>query len=336
VNINSVDIGNAFLPQYQDPTRSLAVSAVPGSAAKVAELLRPLAGYANIDQQWQEFSRTYHSIQVSANRRFHNGLSFGGNYTLTLSDKGTTGLTAPPIRLDHNADGSYVVRADQATYADLMSNPGLQRHIIKANFVWDMPDVHSTSGTMGVVAAVVNDWQMSGVFTGGSNAPYDITYQYQSNGANVNLTGSPDYAARTVITGDTGGGCSSNRFSQFTTTAFSGPLPKSLGLESGRNYMNACVDHTTDLTIARTFRLGNGRTGQIRLEMYNAFNTVVYSARQTQLQLVSPTDQTIRNPQFLADGSVDPNRLKTTAAGFGAATGAQTMRNLQLQFRFAF
>jgi hypothetical protein len=28
----------------------------------------------------------------------------------------------------------------------------------------------------------------------------------------------------------------------------------------------------------------------------------VYNARQTQLQLVSPRNQTIRNPQFLADG----------------------------------
>ena len=53
----------------------------------------------------------------------------------------------------------------------------------------------------------------------------------------------------------------------------------------------------------------------------NAFNAVVYNARQTQLQLVSPTTPPIRNSQFLADGTVDPNRLKTTSAGFGAVTG---------------
>src|SRR5205823_11582408 len=134
-SINSIDMGAAFQSQNQDPTRSAAVAAVPGSAAYVAELLRPLRGYANIDQQWQAFSRTFHSVQMSANRRFRNGVSFGGNYTLTLSDKGNTGLAAPPIRLDHNADGSYVVRADQGTFDNLMSNPGLQRHIFKANVV---------------------------------------------------------------------------------------------------------------------------------------------------------------------------------------------------------
>jgi hypothetical protein len=63
---------------------------------------------------------------------------------------------------------------------------------------------------------------------------------------------------------------------------------------------------------------------------------VVYNARQTQLQLVSATNQTIRNSQFLADGTVHPTRLKTTAAGFGAATGAQALRTVQAQIRFAF
>ena len=332
VNINSIDLGAAFLPQNQDPTRSAAVAAVAGSGAYVQELLRPIRGYANIDQQWQEFERTFHSMQFSANRRFRNGVSFGGNYTLSLSDNGTTGV---PLRLQHAADGSYSIREDQAIFNDLMKNQGLQRHIVKANFIWNLPDWHTT-GAARIAAAVVNDWQLSGIFTAGSGARYDITYVYQNNGQNVNLTGSPDYAARTVINGDTGSGCSGDRFKQFTTTAFSGPLPGSVGLESGRNYMIGCADKTTDLAIARLFKLGGARTAQLRIEMYNAFNTVVYNARQTQLQLVSPTNQTIRNPQFLADGSVDPSRLKTTSAGFGAVTGAQPMRTVQAQIRFSF
>jgi hypothetical protein len=59
VNINSIDMGTAFLPQYQDPTRSAAVAAVPGSAALVTELLRPMRGYRGIDGNGEAFSRTY-------------------------------------------------------------------------------------------------------------------------------------------------------------------------------------------------------------------------------------------------------------------------------------
>ena len=93
-NVNSVDFGAAFLPINQDPTR--APSTVSGANAYVQELLRPIRGYANIDQQWQEFDRTFHSMQFSLTRRFRDGLSFGANYTLTMSDKGTTGV---PVRL---------------------------------------------------------------------------------------------------------------------------------------------------------------------------------------------------------------------------------------------
>ena len=87
---------------------------------------------------------------------------------------------------------------------------------------------------------------------------------------------------------------------------------------------------------AAHFKFGKGRSAQLRAEMYNAFNSLVYNGRVTQLQLVSPTNQTIRNSQYLADGTVDPARLKTTAAGFGAATSAQALRAVQLQLRFAF
>jgi hypothetical protein len=55
-----------------------------------------------------------------------------------------------------------------------------------------------------------------------------------------------------------------------------------------------------------------------------------------QLQLVSPTDQTIRNSQFLPNGEVDPNRLTPEVAGFGAANGAANMRTVQVQLRFQF
>ncbi len=50
----------------------------------------------------------------------------------------------------------------------------------------------------------------------------------------------------------------------------------------------------------------------------------------------SPTDLTVVNSQYLPDGSLDPTRLTPRNAGFGAATSAQPLRNMQLQIRFAF
>ena len=71
-----------------------------------------------------------------------------------------------------------------------------------------------------------------------------------------------------------------------------------------------------DLSIARNIRIGGGKL-QPRVDMFNAFNTVVLGAaanasndnRVTQLQLNSPTDPTIRNNQLLADGTLNPARV---------------------------
>jgi hypothetical protein len=187
-----------------------------------------------------------------------------------------------------------------------------------------------------VVAALANNWQLSGIYTGQSGDRYSIGYGYQSGGGNVNITGSPNYGGRVVITGDPGSGCSSDQYRQFNTAAFSGPAVGSVGLESGQNYMTGCFENFTDLAIARNFRLGGSRMVQLRLEMFNAFNAVVYNNRNTTINFQSPTDQTVTNPQFDANGNLVPTRIRPTDAGFGAATSAFALRSMQAQIRFQF
>ncbi len=350
VDLNAVDIGAAYLAKNQDPT--LGTSAVPGATAYSTNLLRAYRGYAAINEQETRFWDEYHGLQFSVNRRFRHGLAFGTNYNLGLSLKGNTGLQ---LRIQHAADGTISVRSDQEQYEKLNENLALQRHVIKSFAVWNIPDVPSAWGAIGKY--LLNDWQLSGVLTAGSafqpgalqangstqtnvapdaNGRYDISYTYQNNGAAVNLTGSPDYNARIVFVGDPGSGCSDNQYKQFNTAAVTGPQYGSVGLESGRFLLGGCPDHTVDLAVARNIRLGGNRNVQFRLDIFNAFNTVIYNARERNVIYRSPTDLTIVNSQYLPDGSLDPTRLTPRTAGFGAATGAQPLRNMQLQLRFQF
>jgi hypothetical protein len=123
------------------------------------------------------------------------------NYTLGLSLKGNTGYgdTGLKQRLQHAADGTISLRADQAAYEKLNENLALQRHVIKSYAVWNLPNAPASFGRLG--GHLLNDWQISGVLTAGSanqplapqtnnqnNGRYDLTYTYQNNGANVNLT----------------------------------------------------------------------------------------------------------------------------------------------------
>ena len=152
----------------------------------------------------------------------------------------------------------------------------------------------------------------------------------------MNLTGSPDYAARIVYVGDPGSGCSGDQYRQFNTAAVTGPTYGSVGLESGRNILGGCPQKIVDLAIAKDVRLFGSKTLQFRLDIFNVFNTVVITNRERNVIYRSPTDLTIVNSQSLADGSLDPARRTPRTAGFGGATNAMTMRNLQLQLRFAF
>jgi hypothetical protein len=158
VNLNTVDFGAAFLPQNQD--RTLAPAATLGATAVLQDQMRPFRGYGAIQQQWGRGWRTYHSVQLAFNRRFRNGVSFGFNDTISLYDHQST---AP--RLQHNADGSFSIRADQAEADRLLGTTVNNRHIMKGNFVWDLPDIRTGGPTLKAIGLVVNDWQFSGIWS---------------------------------------------------------------------------------------------------------------------------------------------------------------------------
>ena len=363
VDLNSVDLGTAFLPQNQDVTLA---STVPGANAYATEVLRPYRGFNALSQNTGQAWNTFHSIQTAFNRRFRNGVSFGFNHTWTLSN-----IQNVNRRLEHYVDSSgqinYRNRADQQQAQDLLGDTNPTDHIVRGNFVWDLPDYRGDTLAKRVIGAVANDWQLSGVWSFSTGGYYDLGYSYNSNGANVNITGSPNFGGRSILLlpNNLGGGCTDDQYSQFNNSVTSvggglvanvmraptGPavLPAafashygvtsdgaSVGLESGNGYLKGCASSIMDLTLARNFRLGGGRTFQVRIDAFNVFDTVVFTGRNTTLSLNSPTNPTMRASQFLADGSVDPARLKPQDAGFGAVTGAAALRSLQAQVRFTF
>ena len=338
VNINTVDIGSAFLPVNQDPTK---VSATPGGAALSNDLMRAYRGYAGISMRQFNGWRTFHSLQSSVNRRFRNGVSFGFNDTWVLYDHSIAGA-----RVQHAPDGSWSIRSDQDQANELFNTFIPNRHIFKGNFVWDLPDLKATGSALKVVGVIINDWQLSGIWTASTDgvvppvAPggrYNVGYSYASGGGNVNITGSNDYGGRVRIVGDPGSGCSKDMYRQFNAAAFQGPLTNSDGLESPNGYLRGCFQSTFDLSIARNIRMGGARNLQLRVDMFNAPNQAIVTNRNTTMNLASPADPvTITNLPYDASGNILPNRVKPSGSGFGQATAWQNPRSMQFQIKFSF
>jgi hypothetical protein len=342
INLNAVDFATAYLPQYQDTTLA---PTTPGATSVASDLMRAYQGYAGITQNVSRGWVTYHSLQLSFTRRFRNGISWGFNDTVGLSSTGSTAA-----RLQHNADGSVSYRSDQAQADDLLQVDPI-RHTMKGNFVWDLPDLKRSSGGLRALGYVINDWQLSGIWTASTGAPYAAGFTYQSGGSNnVNLTGSPDYGARIRITGDPGSGCSSDPYRQFNSAAFLGPLFGSVGLESGASYLHGCFASALDFSIARNIRLAGSKNIQIRADVFNAPNAAGITGRNTTLSLSTPSDPVTNvAPVFdpvtgllnngvnlTSAGAVSTDRSKPKNAGFGVANAYQAPRSIQLQVRFSF
>ena len=221
------------------------------------------------------------------------------NYTYSISWTGNTGLQQ---RLQHAPTGRSRSAPTRRAYETLNNNLA-PPHVLKANAVWDTARcaLELRPRRRGPAQRLAGVRRVHG---GGPGTPYDLTYSYQNNGSSKNLTGSPDYGAQNRVSSATRAGAArANQYAQFNRAAVTGPGYNSVGLESGRNIMAGCADHTTDLAIVRNIQVGGARQLQFRLDAFNAFNAVGDQRPQNQIQFNSPTDLTIRNSQFLADGS---------------------------------
>jgi hypothetical protein len=59
------------------------------------------------------------------------------------------------------------------------------------------------------------------------------------------------------------------------------------------------------------------------MDAFNLFNTYNITTRQSTVTYVSPTNLTVVNNEYNADGTINSSRLTPRTAGFGAATAAQ-------------
>jgi hypothetical protein len=327
VNLNAPNYGVAYLPENQDPTA--AASAIPGATALPVDFLRPYRGFGDIIQIQPTAYSDYKALQMSFNRRFADGFSFGLNYTLGKA-MGTSSTDFPAGNNTYNPLVIGMPRTDSeanqrtANYMPLSTD---RRHTVVGNFVWQ---IHNAEVDNKFVAALIHDWQVSGVARAGSGAPYTVTYNIPGISA-YTLTGTTRVeSGRIVITGDPGPGYSDDPYKQFNTGAFTTPKANSNGLESGTNYMNYQPVYALDLSVARFLRFGGNRRLELRLDAFNALNTTTITGVNATLQVRSLADPTPTNLAYDANGTLVNN------TGFGTVSAVAPARQIQLMARFHF
>lgn len=311
-NLNSVPFGSAWLPQNQDPTN--ANPQFDGSTTKPVNLYRPYPGFENTNLLSFGAPSKYHSLQVSANKRFSKGFSYGLAYTWSR----TIGLV--------DGDGNFVhpVNARLTNYGPLAYDIP---HNLAVNWVWDMPKVRGGLDNP-VTRMILNDWQVSGIFEARSGAPSNVSFGIDGLGnINERYTGSVNIGPRVFINKKPQA-AAKTEFLQVDPTAFTLPnLKQATGWEHGNNPVRLPGFWNADASVFKNIKLGaESRFLQLRVEMFNALNNVQFSDFS-------------RNMVF-RNGTVinTPTAVGGTGGrfGFGALSGTRNARSIQLGAKLYF
>jgi hypothetical protein len=289
-SLQDIPLGARFLPQNADPTNPR----VPLPDA----FLRPIQGYNGVNMNENNGTSNYHSLQVTANRKFTRELEFGLAYTWSKT-------------LDYN-DGDFGAINTVAPLRDW--NYGLagfdRTHIVKINWLWSVPTRRWSFKPAGYV---LNGWQLSGITTFQSGAPVGVSY---SQVTATDLSGTPSISPRIVVLGDPVLPKGERTFSRnFRTDRFGLPKAGTLGFMS-KNMLRGPGVNNWDIALFKNFNIREGLHFQFRSEFYNAFNHTQFSTFDT-------------SARFDGNG----NQVN---AQFGQFTAARDPRLVQLAIRVQF
>jgi Carboxypeptidase regulatory-like domain len=254
---------------------------------------------------WDDFSN-YHSLIVDLNKRFSHGLFFKAAYTWSKSMDG--GSNTFSDNESTNTSGS--------PYAFL---PALQRgvsdfditHRFVFSYNWSIPAPGSLTG---VSKALLGGWELGGIFTAQSGAPFTVTLttdQARTGDSRVRSTSGgqrPDY--------NPAPGCSVNAINPgdplhyIKTECFSFPALGTLG-NLGRNTLRGPGLQDVDASLFKNWPLRHDRTRlQFRIEAFNLFNKANFQAPKVKIfdgsgaviptatQLTAPTQTSERQVQL--------------------------------------
>ena len=265
--------------------------------------LRPFAGYNVIRISENSGSSRYNSLQVSADRRYRNGLKVGLAYTLGKSED----------------DGSNKRTVIWNTYDDTnMWGPSDfdRRHVLSVYYIYDLPFWRDQSTLM---RNLLGGWQVSGATFFRTGTPFAVLRNNDIAGVGdggflqpYNQVGDVNAGANKEFSNAVGDG---NFW--FNPAAFAAPAAGTFG-DAPRNLIYNPGEQQWDIALFKNFNLGGTRRAQFRAEFFNFPNHPNWGNAQT--------------GSLQGQGWADPN-----SANFGrVTTKSNNPRDIQLSLRFLF
>jgi hypothetical protein len=242
-----------------------------GNSNKLA-VLRPYTGYGPGLFFVDLFTSNYHSLQTQLQKRF------SGNSFANVSYTWSHGLTTDPA--DRSTGGSAIPQVSGDFRGNYGPTVADRRHVLTANFVWDLPWHRSQQGLVG---HVLGGWEVSGVQTFQTGLPLTAVLGNGTcfgTGVGCNdptgsgcLLGASPVGCRPNLVGDPNSGAPHTIASWFNPAALAAP-PATQTTETTERpgAIRGPGFWRTDLSLFKNIKLTERLTGQFRWETFNTFN----------------------------------------------------------------
>jgi hypothetical protein len=231
---------------------------------------------------------TYHSLQLTMEKRFSNGFIFQGNYVWSS--------------FISNADdilGGQANRTLPSTPFNMALDRGRsgfdQPHRFVGNFYYEFPRINTTNG---ILDRIVNGWQTSGIFTAGSGFPYPILNANNALGilpgqiATVHLSQRANYNPAGSRSVGTAPGVTNNAF-------IANPTNSGIIGNLGANTERGGQTWNWDGTLSKRIRtVGERQAIQLRWEVFNILNFRNFTAFPANTVSANTNNVTFNNLGF--------------------------------------
>jgi len=199
---------------------------------------------------------TYHSLQLTLDKRLSKGFSILSSYTLSKN-------------MDHAGEAKQT-GVTQTNPFDLEFDWGPsnadRRHRFVSSFLWQVPGQYGNP----IASGLLSGWSFTGILVMQSGAGVTVSSGVDNarsgtGGQRADLSGDPNLP--------TDRSNQEKILAWFNTSVYA---PNALGTfgNSGRNSLRVPGNKNVDLGLHKTFATGRGTRLQVRIEAFNAFNWV--------------------------------------------------------------
>jgi hypothetical protein len=266
-------LGNALLAPVKNPFLGIITTgSLSGPTIPYGQLLRPFPEYTGVEQvQNTGGSSSYNALQLSANRRFSNGLQFLVSFTWSKYLDNTEGPEGWTNGQAQSVQNWYDTSLEKSLFIN-----DIPRSLVMS-YVYELPvgKGKKLAPKNKFVDGAIGGWQVSGISSFKDGFPLTVTNA-------TNNTNSFGGNQRPNIVGNVGVS-SPTIYQWFNTAAFAQPAaftfgnsPRTLGYLRSQGTIN------TDASLQKYWRLWNETSKlQLRAEFYNLFNRTQFFAPGT-------------------------------------------------------